>query len=114
LINLKKKGVKMYKQFLSVLAVGGLMIAQPAAADQAMAQAQGCMACHQVEVKVVGPSYKEVAAKYKDDAAARDLLIGKVRAGGVGTWGQIPMPPNTTASDEDLAALIDWIMGMGG
>ena len=87
-----------------------LLAAQPALSDQALAQANGCTACHQVETKLVGPSYKDVAAKYKDDAGAKDMLIGKVRAGSVGIWGQIPMPPNATVSDADLSAIIDWVL----
>jgi cytochrome c len=86
------------------------VVAQPAVSGEALAQANGCTACHQVAVKLVGPSYKEVAAKYKADPAAKEMLIGKVRNGGVGTWGQIPMPPNATISDADLAAVIDWVL----
>lgn len=82
----------------------------PIAADQAKAQAAGCMACHQVAVKVVGPSYKDVAAKYQGDAAAKSQLIGKVRDGAVGVWGQVPMPPNAVISDADLSVVIDWIL----
>jgi len=89
------------------------LIAAPAAlADQALAQAKGCMACHQIETKVVGPSYKEVAAKYKDDAGAADMLAAKVKNGGVGTWGQIPMPPAATANDEEIKTLVAWILSL--
>ncbi|MES9940359.1 MAG: c-type cytochrome [Candidatus Thiodiazotropha sp. 6PLUC2] len=89
--------------------------AAPAAAasggDQlALATSSGCMACHQIEVKVVGPAYKEVAAKYKGDAAAADMLVAKVKAGGVGTWGQIPMPPNAHIADENIRAVVNWIL----
>jgi cytochrome c len=87
-----------------------LILAMPATADEAVAQANGCIACHKVDVKLVGPSYKDVAAKYQGDASAAETLRAKVRAGGVGTWGPIPMPPNTTMSDADLAAVIDWIL----
>jgi cytochrome c len=86
--------------------------AQTVAADQALAQASGCMACHQVETKLVGPTYKDVAAKYKGDPEAAAMLAGKVRAGSVGTWGPIPMPPNTTVSDADLATITDWILSL--
>ncbi len=81
-------------------------------ADQALAQSKGCMACHQLEVKVVGPAYKEVAAKYKDNADAATILAGKVRNGGVGDWGQIPMPPQPTLSDDEIGKLVAWIMAM--
>lgn len=90
--------------------IATLALTQAAAADQAKAQAAGCMACHQVAVKVVGPSYKDVAAKYKGQADAKEMLIGKVRNGGVGVWGQIPMPPNNVVSDEDLSLVMDWIL----
>jgi cytochrome c len=68
------------------------------------------MACHQVEAKVVGPAYKEVAAKYKGDAAALDMLVAKVKSGGVGTWGQIPMPPNPQVSDDNIRAIVSWVL----
>ncbi len=84
-----------------------------AAADQALATSKGCMACHQVETKVVGPAYKEVAAKYKGDAAAEDMLVNKVLEGGSGVWGQIPMTPNkATTSPEEARTLVKWILSM--
>jgi cytochrome c len=88
--------------------------AAPAAgADQlALATSSGCMACHQLEAKVIGPAYKEVAAKYKGDAAAVDMLVSKVKSGGVGTWGQIPMPPNAHVSDDDIRAIVDWVLSL--
>jgi cytochrome c len=86
--------------------------APAAAADDpaTLAQTKGCLACHKVDMKVVGPAYKEVAAKYKGDAGAVDMLVAKVKAGGVGTWGQIPMPPQTLASDEEIRTLVEWIL----
>jgi cytochrome c len=87
--------------------------AAPAAGDpMALATQSGCMACHQVETKVVGPAYKEVAAKYKGDAAAADMLVAKVKNGGVGTWGQIPMPPNAHVADDSIRTLVDWVLSM--
>jgi cytochrome c len=86
--------------------------AAPAAGGDPMALAtqSGCMACHQVETKVVGPAYKEVAAKYKGDAAALDMLVAKVKSGGVGTWGQVPMPPNAHVSDENIRTIVSWVL----
>ncbi|MCU7891282.1 MAG: c-type cytochrome [Candidatus Thiodiazotropha sp. (ex Ustalcina ferruginea)] len=82
-----------------------------AGGDQlALATTSGCMACHQIEMKVVGPSYKEVAAKYKGDAAAVDMLVAKVKAGGSGTWGQIPMPPNGHVPEENIRAIVSWLL----
>lgn len=79
-------------------------------ADEALATANGCMACHKVDIKVVGPSLKDVAAKYKDDASATDTLMAKVKAGGKGVWGEIPMPPNAAVSDEDLKTIVSWML----
>lgn len=88
--------------------------AAPAAGgDQlALATQSGCMACHQVEMKVVGPAYKDVAAKYKGDAAALDMLVAKVKNGGVGTWGQIPMPPNAAVSEENIRKIVGWVLSL--
>ncbi|MBV2091136.1 MAG: c-type cytochrome [Candidatus Thiodiazotropha sp. (ex Ctena orbiculata)] len=86
--------------------------AAPSGDALAVATTSGCMACHQVETKVVGPAYKEVAAKYKGDAAALEMLVGKVKSGGVGTWGQIPMPPHAHVSDENIRAVVEWILSM--
>jgi cytochrome c len=61
---------------------------------------------------LVGPAYKEVAAKYKGDAKAQAMLEEKVKKGGVGTWGQIPMPPNAQVKDEDVKALVKWILSI--
>ena len=88
----------------------GLLVAGNAQADQALAQAKGCMACHQVATKVVGPAYKDVAAKYKDQADAAEMLAAKVKAGGVGTWGQIPMPPQATLTDDEVKTLVAWVL----
>ncbi len=80
-------------------------------ATDIMAKA-ACAACHQLDKKLVGPPYKEVAAKYKANAKAAELLSQKVRTGGVGVWGQIPMPPNPKEkiSDDDLKKLVGWIL----
>lgn len=69
-----------------------------------------CTGCHQVDAKVVGPAYQEVAAKYKGDAKAADMLATKIKAGGAGTWGEVAMPPNATVTDEDMKVLVDWIL----
>jgi len=71
-----------------------------------------CLACHQVDTKMVGPGYKEISAKYQGDAAAVDALITKIKNGGVGTWGEMPMPPNATVSDDDAKALVAWILSL--
>jgi len=70
----------------------------------------GCLACHAVDKKVIGPSYKEVAAKYAGDKSALDALAKKVKAGGQGVWGQIPMAPNPQVPDADLQAMVKYIL----
>ena len=85
--------------------------AAPAASDVfALATNNGCMACHKLDVMLVGPAYKDVSAKYKDDPAALDMLVAKVKAGGVGAWGQIPMPPNGHVSDADIKTIVTWVL----
>ncbi len=81
-------------------------------AQEALAQKNGCLACHSVDKKIVGPSYKEVAAKYKGDKTAEAKLIDKVKKGGTGVWGQVPMPPNGAVSDADVTALVKWILSL--
>jgi cytochrome c len=83
-----------------------------AGANQELAQAKNCLACHQVEAKVVGPAFKDIAAKYSGDSAAADTLAEKVKAGGVGNWGQIPMPPNPAVSDDEAKQLVEWILSL--
>ncbi|MBI5923995.1 c-type cytochrome [Aquabacterium sp.] len=89
------------------LAAGSSM----AAPDEAMTKA-GCMACHGKDKKIVGPSFKEIAAKYKGDKEASTKLIEKVRKGGSGVWGPIPMPPNAPEkiNDADLKGAVDQIL----
>ena len=75
-----------------------------------MMQKDGCGACHAVDKKIVGPAYTEVAAKYKGDAGALAKLTQKVKTGGAGVWGQVPMPPNAQVPDDDIKALVSWIL----
>lgn len=79
-------------------------------ADQALAQAKNCMGCHAVANKVVGPGFKEVAAKYKGDKAAADKLATKIIKGGAGAWGAIPMPANPQVSEADAKKLAAWVL----
>lgn len=102
---------KTLKIAVAATALVGLAGTGVALADAAMAQANGCLACHQVDKKVVGPAYKDVAAKYKGaDEAKIDELAKKVKAGGVGVWGQIPMPPNAKVTPEDAKTLVKWVL----
>jgi len=77
-----------------------------------MMQKDGCSACHAVDKKVLGPAYQDVAAKYRGDAGALARLTQKVKMGGTGVWGQIPMPPNSQVSDADIKALVSWILSL--
>lgn len=96
---------------IAALALG--VAAAPAAqADEALAKKHNCTACHQVDKKSVGPAYKDVAAKYKGQADAAAKLAVKVKKGGQGVWGQIPMPPNAAAPDADIDKLVKWVLAM--
>ena len=75
-----------------------------------LAQTKSCLACHQVDKKLVGPSYKDVAKKYAGKKDALAMLVKKVRAGGTGVWGQIPMPPNAGVSEKEAQILVKWIL----
>jgi cytochrome c len=81
-----------------------------ALASEALAKKYNCLTCHAVDKKVIGPSYAEVAAKYKGDAGAEAKLIAKVKNGGTGAWGQIPMPPNASVPDADIKILVKWVL----
>jgi len=96
------------KRALFVLATS-MAVAGPALADLALAQSKNCMACHAVDKKMVGPSYKDVAAKYAGQKDAADKLAAKIQKGGSGVWGSLPMPPNnvTEAEAKKLAA---WVL----
>lgn len=92
-----------------ICAATGLSVA-PAFADQALASSKNCMACHAVDKKLVGPSYKDVAAKYKNDKTAAGKLALKVIKGGGGVWGAVPMPANPQVSEADAKKLVTWIL----
>ena len=87
-----------------------LSVAVPAMADQALATSKNCMACHAVDKKLVGPSYKDVAAKYAGQKDAVDKLAAKIIKGGSGVWGPIPMPPNAQSNGADAKKLATWVM----
>jgi cytochrome c len=93
----------------AVLVVGVLAAFSAAASDE-LAKKHACFACHTLDKKMVGPSYKDVAAKYRNDKAASAKLAEKVKNGSQGVWGTVPMPPNTTVPDADVKALVKWIL----
>ncbi len=99
------------KALMMIAAAGALVLAGQASADQALAQKSGCMACHSVDKKVLGPAYKDVAAKYKGQKDAEAKLVDKVKKGGSGTWGPIPMPANSPqVKDEDIKTIVKWVL----
>jgi cytochrome c len=95
--------------YVAVMAAAGIVMAGQAQADEALAKSKNCLACHAIDKKLVGPSYKDVAAKYKGDAKAPAMLAEKIKAGGKGVWGQIPMPPNNV-TPEEASKLAAWVL----
>lgn len=101
------------KTLIAMTVAASLMgLSGMASADQALAQKNACMSCHGVDKKIVGPAYKDVAAKYRGDPGAEARLFAKVKAGGKGVWGQIPMPPNPQVKDEDLHKILKWVLSL--
>ena len=94
----------------TLVAAGSASAALDNAAAEAMMKKDGCAACHSIDKKIVGPAYTEVAAKYKGDAGAAAKLEAKVKAGGAGVWGPVPMPPNPSVPEADIKALVGWIL----
>ncbi|WPG40387.1 c-type cytochrome [Variovorax sp. EBFNA2] len=93
-----------------LMAVLGLGLAAPAFADLALATSKNCMSCHAVERKVLGPSFKDIATKYKDDKGAANTLANKIIKGGSGVWGPVPMPANNQVSEADAKKLAAWVL----
>lgn len=85
-------------------------LAAPVMASADLAKKYNCSACHAVDKKMVGPAYKDVAAKYKGQADAVAKLSEKVKKGGSGVWGPVPMPPNAAVPDADVKALVEWVL----
>ena len=98
---------------LATLAAAAFLAAgQAHAADEeALAKSKNCFSCHSVDKKIVGPAYKDVAAKYKADKTAPAKLAAKIKAGGKGAWGEVPMPPNNVTDDE-AKKLAAWVLSL--
>ena len=98
----------------SVFAAATLLVASAAMADELedMMKKNGCNACHSEDKKVIGPAYKDVATKYKGDAGAVAKLTEKVKKGGSGVWGPVPMPPNPQVSDADAKKMVELILAL--
>ena len=93
-----------------LLLVACLLTPLPGLADQALAAAKNCLACHNIDKKVVGPAYKDVAAKYRGDKAAPARLVTKVMEGGGGVWGVVKMPSNPQVSEAEAKKLVAWVL----
>jgi cytochrome c len=100
----------MRKTLLALALAAAAM--SPAMADQALATSKNCMACHGVDKKLVGPAFKEVAAKYKGDKTAVDKLASKIIKGGSGVWGAVPMPANPQVNEADAKKLATWVLNV--
>jgi cytochrome c len=96
---------------LGLTLASGAFAADPKAAE-ALARNSGCLNCHGIDKKIVGPAYKDVAAKYKNDKSAEAKLVQKVKAGGKGNWGDIPMPPNSHVKDADIKTIVQWVLSL--
>jgi len=97
-------------KYAVLLGLAGVIAAMPALAQEELAKKSGCFACHTVDKKLVGPAYKDVAAKYRGQKDAQAKLFKKVKEGGTGVWGTVPMPPNSHVPDADIKALVKWVL----
>jgi cytochrome c len=97
-------------KYAVLLGLAGAIAATPVLAQEALAQKSGCFACHALDKKLVGPAYKDVAAKYRGQKDAEAKLFKKVKEGGTGVWGTVPMPPNSHVPDADIKALVKWVL----
>ena len=86
------------------------LVAAPALADQALAASKNCMACHAIDKKLVGPAFKDIAAKYASDKSATDKLATKIIKGGSGVWSPIPMPANAQVNEAESKKLAAWVL----
>ncbi|WP_301101906.1 c-type cytochrome [Propionivibrio sp.] len=107
----------MKRLTLSLLVTVGLLSAGAAQADEALAKAKNCLACHSVDKKIVGPAYKDIAKRYAGQKDAEAKLAEKVIKGGKGAWAkelgaEIPMPPNTTVKPDEATKLVKWILSL--
>jgi len=100
----------MHRSVLLMMAAAGVLAAPAAQADEALLKKHNCVACHQMDKKVVGPAYKDVAKKYKGQKDIVAKLAEKVKKGGQGAWGPVPMPPNPAVPDADIKKMVDFIL----
>lgn len=99
---------------ISLFLTAGFMLGTSMAvtAGEDLANSSGCLACHAIDAQAIGPAYKDVAAKYRDQDGAVEMLVQKVKSGGTGNWGSMPMPPNAHVKDEDIQSIVEWILSL--
>lgn len=100
----------MNPRFAAIPLMSLCLASLPAAANADLARAKSCMACHAVNKKIIGPAFKDVAARYAGKAGAVDLLAGKIIKGGSGVWGAVPMPANPSVSPAQARQLAEWVL----
>jgi cytochrome c len=98
------------KLIAATLFAATALVATNAMANADLAKKSNCLACHAVDKKLVGPSYQDIAKKYAGQKDAEAVLIDKVKKGGKGNWGQVPMPPNANVKDADIQTLVKWVL----
>ena len=102
-----------YRMITATAALAAAALASPVGANEELAKKHQCLTCHQIDKKVVGPAYKDVAKKYKGQADAGAKLTEKIRMGSKGVWGPVPMPANVKVPEADAKALAVWILKQG-
>ena len=95
---------------IALIAALAAVVATPVFANADLAQKKNCLACHATDKKLVGPAYKDVAAKYAGQKDAAAKLAGKIQQGGAGVWGQVPMPANPQVNPAEAKQLADWVL----
>ena len=104
--------MKLRHTALIATAVFALIAAGNVSANEELAKKSACTACHAMDKKLVGPAFKDVAAKYRGQKDAETKLVEKVKKGGQGVWGPVPMPPNASVKDEDIKTLVKWVLAL--
>jgi len=102
----------MHRRILFLVSAAGILAAPVAQADEALLKKHNCIACHQIDKKLVGPAYKDVAKKYKGQKDIAAKLAEKVKKGGQGAWGPVPMPPNAQIPDADNRKMVEYILSL--
>ena len=102
----------MTRVIAALAAIASVLVSTAASAQLELAKQKNCLACHTVDKKLVGPAYKDVAKKYENDKDAEPRLAKKVREGGVGVWGQIPMPANPQVNEAESLQLVKWVLSL--